>query len=148
MRNRQVGPDEATAILVDLVPRITYKPQWTFELKEVKRGQGCEGLTLLIGAHVPDSCLPGEYTDVLHLFPVLPAAYGREAWEDWVLECIQMVEKHETMEFFQVDGVAPYFSDHGPGRNPYAMMRIKTPDQPMEAAIPWFGGTPTDEHFA
>lgn len=147
MRNRQVGPDTALEVLIDLVPRITYKPNWTFELKEIDRGQGCQGLTLLIGATVPNSTIPGEHTTVLHLMPVLPAAYNRTAWEDWIFEQIQMVEKHEALEFFHVDGVAPYFADHGPGRNPYAHMRIKPAGQPMEAAVPWTGGPCYDEHF-
>lgn len=147
MRNHQVGCPEATDVLADLVPRITYKPSWKFELAELDRGQGCHGLTLIIGAQVPDSTVPGSHVEVLHLFPVLPAAYNQTAWEDWVLECILMVEKHETLEFFQVDGVAPYFSDHGPGRNPYAQMRIKPPEQPAEAAVPWFGKPASGEHF-
>lgn len=147
MRNRQVGPDDATAILADLVPRVTYKPGWTFALEEIDRGQGCQGLTLLIGAMVPDSTRPGEYTNVLHLMPVLPAAYNRDAWEYWIYEQIELVERHESMEFYRVDGHAPYFSDHGPGRNPYALCRIKPSSQPEEPATPWVGGRCTDPHF-
>lgn len=148
MRNRQIGPDDAAQILADLVPLISYKPGWTFALEELDRGQGCQGLTLLIGAMVPDSTNPDAMTGVLHLMPVLPAAYNRTAWEDWIFEQIQMVEKHEAMEFFHVEGRAPYFSDHGPGRNPYARMRIKPESQPQEEALPWNGGSVSDPHFA
>ncbi len=61
-----------------------------------------------------------------------------------MFEQIEMVEHHESMEFFKVDGKAPYFSDHGPGRNPYARMRIKPESQPMEAAEPYYGREPSD----
>lgn len=146
MRNRQVGPDSATEVLAALVPRCSYK-DWTLDLQELSRGQGCEGLTLLIGATVPDSTRPGETTSVLHLMPVLPAAYCEEAWIGWVFEQIRLVELHESMEHFRVDGVAPFFADHGPGRSPYEVMRVKPGSQPEEVAVPWSGGPCVDEHF-
>jgi hypothetical protein len=143
MRNRQCGPDDATAILADVVAGVSYKPGWTFVLADVDRGQGCGGLTLLIGARVPNSLDPSGSVDVLHLMPVLPAAYNREAWEFWVFEQILMVERHEAMEFYRVNGQAPYFSDHGPGMNPYALRRVKTPEERDTPAAPWWGGEST-----
>lgn len=148
MRNRQVGPDDAADILAALVPRIAYKPGWTFELQELDRGQGCMGLTLCIGATVPDSTRHGATTSVYHLMPVLPAAYNHNAWMRWIFEQIQMVEQHESMEHYKVDGQAPYFADHGPGHNPYALALIKPASQPEEHAVPWTGGPATDPHFA
>jgi hypothetical protein len=144
MRNRQVGPD--TDALADLVSRLTYKPGWTFELKEISRGQGSEGLTLLIGAEVPDSFGNGR-TNVLHLMPVMPAAYDEETWQRWILDQILLVEQHEALEFFQIDGEKRYFPEHGPGRNPYTVADLKTPDQAHTAAVPWTNGPPQDEHF-
>jgi hypothetical protein len=141
VRNRNYGPDASMEILAELVPRITYKPSWTFVLTEIDRGQGCGGTTLLIGATVTDS-VSGGTTNVLHLMPVLPAAYDEESWLYWIFEQIQMVELHEAMEFFQVDGVAPYFSEHAPGRNPYALMRVKSPEQRDAPAASWSGGAP------
>jgi hypothetical protein len=146
VRNRQVGPDDAADILARLVPRITYKPGWTFELAEISRGQGCEGLTLMIGATVSDSFGNGT-VGVLHLMPVLPAAYDEESWIRWILEQILLVEQHEALEFFRVDGEQPYFPEHGPGRNPYSIAQIKTPEQAQTPATPWSGGAPRDEHF-
>lgn len=146
MRNRQVGPNEATSVLAALVPRITYKPGWTFELQEISRGQGCEGLTLMIGATVPDSFGNGTVS-VLHLMPVLPAAYDEESWIRWILEQILLVEQHEALEFFRIDGDQHYFPEHGPGRNPYSIAQIKTKEQAYAAAVPWSGGQPRDEHF-
>lgn len=147
MRNRQVGPDDAADILAALVPRITYKPGWSFELSEISRGQGCEGLTLLISFTAPDSLGDGETTGV-HLMPVLPAAYDEESWLRWIFEQVQMVETHEAMEFFCVDGKQPYFPEHGPGRNPYVVATIKTAEQVEDPAVPWVGGPAADEHFA
>lgn len=153
MRNRQVGPDESTAILAALIPRITYKPGWTFELAEIDRGQGCQGLTLMIGATLIDSSDPVNTVGVLHLMPVIPAAYDEDSWIGWVLEQIQLVEQHETLEFFQVDGEAPFFPGHAPGRNPYGVSRVihalpKSREQAYAPAKSWFGGAPTDEHFS
>lgn len=147
MRNRQVGPDDSAKILAKLVPRISYKPGWSFALDEIDRGQGCEGLTLLISFVSPDSLDPTRQTQGVHLMPVLPAAYNEDAWLYWIFEQIQMVESHEAMEFFKVGDDRPFFADHGPGRNPYALMRIKSPEQIEEDATPWHGGPATDEHF-
>lgn len=144
MRNRQVGPDPD--ILDDLVGRLTYKPGWTFSLEEISRGQGCEGLTLLIGAQVPDSFGNGM-VGVLHLMPVPPAAYDEPTWMRWIMEQILLVEKHEALEFFEVDGDKPYFPGHAPGRDPYTIAEVKSHEIAYAPATPWHGGPPTDPHF-
>jgi hypothetical protein len=148
MRNRQVGDDEATEILAQLVPRVSYKPGWSFRLEEIDRGQGCEGLTLVISFTSPNSLDPSKLTEGVHLMPVLPAAYDEESWLYWIFEQVQMVEQHETMEFFAVDGRAPYFPEHGPGRNPYLVATIKTQDQVDAKPVPWVGGPARNDHFA
>ena len=152
MRNRQIGPDSSTAILANVVSRVTYKPGWTLELKEISRGQGCEGLTLCIGATVPDSFGDGM-VGVYHLMPVLPAAYDEDSWIGWIMEQIHLVEQHEMLEFFRVDGDPVFFPGHAPGRNPYGVSRVihalpKTRETAYRAAVPWTGGEPQDEHFA
>ena len=146
MRNRQVGSDTATAILADLVTRLTYK-HWKFELREISRGQGCEGLTLLISAQVPDSFGNGT-TEFMHLMPVLPANYDEAAWTGWLLEQILLVEKHEALEFFEIDGEKVFFPFHGPGGNPYETHRVVTHEQAHNPATPWTGTDPQDPHFA
>lgn len=152
MRNRQAGPDASTAILADLVSRITYKPGWTFRLDDIDRGQGCHGLTLLIGATLTDSSNPYATVGVMHLMPVLPAAYDEASWIGWLFEQIQLVEQHEALEFFQIDGEAPLFPGHGPGRNPYGVSRViaaptKTHDVAYAPAVPWVGRRSTDQDF-
>jgi hypothetical protein len=147
VRNRQVGPSDAAQVLADLVPRISYKPGWSFALAEIDRGQGCEGLTLVISFTSPDSLNPSVMTEGVHLMPVLPAAYDEESWTYWIFEQIQMVESHESMEFYRVEGKQPYFPEHGPGRNPYRCASIKTQEQVDAEAVPWVGGPAKDEHF-
>lgn len=148
MRNLQKGNPESTDILADLVPRLSYKPGWSFGLQELERGQGCEGLTLLISFSAPDSCNPdGPPVGGVHLFPVLPANYNREAWEDWILECVHLVERHETHEFFRVDGKQVYFPSHGPGRSPYVTFRVRSEADAFAEAQPWNAGPVTDPHF-
>jgi|SRR6185312_3858195 len=148
MRNKQVAPSDSAQVLADLVPRISYKPGWHFKLSEIDRGQGCEGLTLIISFMSSDSLDHSKQTEGVHLMPVLPAAYDEEAWLYWIFEQIQMVESHESMEFFCCDGTQPFFPDHGPGRNPYALHRIKYERQIREPAVPWLGGPARDQHFA
>jgi hypothetical protein len=146
MRNLQKGDADAARVLAELVPRITYKPGWSFELHEVDRGQGCEGLTLSIKAEVHDSFSDGM-TNVWHLMPVLPAAYDERGWRRWILEQILMVEQHEALEFYRVDGEQPFFPNHDPGSNPYAIIETQTREQAHAAALPWNGGAPRDPHF-
>jgi hypothetical protein len=145
MRNLQKGNPERTAILADVVSRITYK-NWNLELAECSRGQGCEGLTLRISATVPNAVAEGE-VEFLHLMPVIPAAYDETSWTRWVLEQILLVEKHECMEFFRKDGEQVYFPAHGPGDDPYAMVEIRTFEQAHAESTPYIGGPPQDPHF-
>lgn len=147
VRNRQVGPDDATAILADVVSRLTYKPGWQFQLTELDREQGSQGLTLCISATVPDSIDPAQTTTFLHLMPVFPAAFNERAWTRWVMEQILLVERHEALEFFRVDGEAPYFPAHGPGDDPYTVMEIRTHDEAHAQAQPFYGRPASGEHF-
>jgi hypothetical protein len=146
VRNRQIGPDDATEVLARLVERVTYKPGWRFSLEEVSRGQGCEGLTLMIGATVRNS-FADVNVDVLHLMPVPPAAYDEPTWRRWILEQILLVEKHEALEFFRVDGDQAFFPNHDPGKDPYAIIETQTRDEAHAPALPWTGGAPRDQHF-
>lgn len=148
MRNFNKGSEESAEILAEVVSQASYKPGWTFTLQEVERGQGCEGLTLLIAFDAQDSCSPnGSSVRGVHLFPVLPANYNREAWEDWILECVHLVERHETHEFFRVNGEQVYFPSHGPGRSPYVTFRVRAKDDAFAEAEPWYGGDPEDPAF-
>jgi hypothetical protein len=122
MRNHQDGPAETVALLETLIPEVTYKPGWSFELWDgERRGEhyvGSTGLTLSIRAQVENSC-SGDTVGVHHIMPVPVATWDRRTWERWVLDQILLVERHEAMEFYRVGARTPFFPSHGPGRNPY-----------------------------
>jgi hypothetical protein len=115
-------------ILDDLVRRLTYRPGWTFELKDTDRGQGSKGLTLIITTLGFDSYNPdrGESYRVHHYMLVPPAAYNRRSWQNWLFEQCLLVERHECMEFFAIDGERPMAPAHGPGNDPYLVLTYGT----------------------
>lgn len=119
MTMRQVAPDPE--VLFELVSKLRYRPGWRFVLEDMDRGQGSEGLTLDIITKGYDSYHPerGENYCVHHYMPVPPAAYDRRSWRRWLFEQVLLVERHEAMEFFAIDGERPYAPHHGPGNDPY-----------------------------
>jgi hypothetical protein len=116
------------ADLEELVGSLTYRPGWTFELRHLDRGQGSEGLTLVITTLGYNSYHPqrGETYRVHHYMPVPPAAFDRRSWQRWLLEQLLLVERHEACEFFTVNGSKPYAPSHGPGNDPYLIREIGT----------------------
>jgi hypothetical protein len=119
--------------LYKLVDQIEYRGGWAFSLEDLDRGQGSEGLTLIIRVVGPDAYNPERRRGVLHYMPVPPAAYDERAWRRWLLEQVLLVERHETCEFFQIDGERPYAPNHGPGRDPYTIHERGTDE---DAATP------------
>lgn len=121
---QQIAPDPL--ILQELVDNLEYRPGWTFSLRDLDRGQGSEGLTLDIltlgyNAYHHER---GESYRVHHYMPVPPAAYDRQSWRRWLFEQCLLVERHEAMEFFSVDGDRPYAPNHGPGNDPYITFEV------------------------
>jgi len=122
----QHGPPAALEALKSVVRGVTYKPRWSVSVDYRKRPTehyaGSEGDTLVIHAEgVPNSVCPGETTMIEHWLAVPPTSWERATWERWVLDQLILVEMHEAMEFYSVDGHKPYFPAHGPGRDPYAI---------------------------
>lgn len=113
--------------LDELVARLEYRKWWTFRLENLDRGQGSIGLTLIIRTHGADSYdSNNEDYRVNHYFPVPPAAYNERSWQRWLLDQVLLVERHECMEFFKIDGVRPYAPHHGPGNDPYTVFERGT----------------------
>lgn len=114
--------------LVGLVERLEYRPNWRFRLCNHDRGQGSEGLTLIIVTQGYDSYNPqdGETYRVQHFMPVPPASYNEQSWKRWLLEQCLLVERHECCEFFKIDGKRPYAPHHGPGNDPYIIFERGT----------------------
>lgn len=125
-------------VLADLVHRVQYRDNWTLRLATIDRGQGSQGLTLIITARVPNSRSRHEAISVNHYMPVPPAAYDERSWTRWLFEQLLLVERHEAMEFFAVldrhrDGgdeviteERPYSPSHGPGNDPYMIREVGT----------------------
>lgn len=113
-------PAELATLVADLV----YRPGWTFDLLDWDRGQGSKGLTLIITTCGYDSYHPdrGESYRVNHYMPVPPASFDRRSWLNWLFNQLLLVEKHECMEFFTIDGVKPMAPAHGPGNDPYLVL--------------------------
>lgn len=115
-------------LLLALVQRVSYRPGWTFELTDMNRGQLSAGLTLLITTQGYDSEHPerGEHYRVHHLMPVPPAAFNERNWKRWLFEQCLLVEQHEAMEFFFIDGQRPYQPWHRDGNDPYIVHELTT----------------------
>lgn len=130
---RQEAPyPQALAYLVD---RLEYRPGWEFMLADHDRGQGSQGLTLIITTLGYNSYHPkrGETYQVSHYMPVPPAAYNHGSWQRWLLSQILEVERHEAMEFFTIHdspgsehAVKPYAPNHGNGEDPYIVHDLTT----------------------
>jgi hypothetical protein len=88
------------------------------------------GMTLKIYADVQDSYHPNLKRPVNHLFIVPAATYDDREWLRWLLDRFIDVESHEACEWFALaDGTRPYAPHHGPGRNPYVIHELGTPEE-------------------
>jgi hypothetical protein len=128
--------------LRDLVAKVSYKKGWRFWLEDLDRGQGSQGLTLVINLETPDSYQPQNTIRVNHYMPVPPAAYDERSWRRWLFDQILLVERHEACEFFRFPAAPRYDRDtgtwhaqpderphapsHGPGNDPYLVREIGT----------------------
>jgi hypothetical protein len=110
------------AELEDLVRRLTYRQGYRFELRDIDRGQGSKGLTLVITVTTPDSYDQDHIISVTHYMTVPPASFNERSWRWWLFQQIGWVEQHERMEFFQIDGKPAYPPAHGPGNDPYLIL--------------------------
>ncbi len=116
------------AALERLVLNLSYRPGWIFSLHHRDRGQGSEGLTLLISTKGYNAYHPerGETYCVAHYMPVPPAAFDERSWQHWLFEQCLLVERHEACEFFALGGERPYAPSHGPGNDPYIVREVGT----------------------
>lgn len=119
----QEAPDPRA--LYDLVEQLDYKG-WEVYLAEVDRGQGSNGLTLVITRQGPDTYRPEKTIRVNHFMPVPPAAYNKASWQRWLFEQFLLVERHECAEFFIIAGNRPYAPNHGHGEDPYIIHDLTT----------------------
>jgi|HubBroStandDraft_2_1064218.scaffolds.fasta_scaffold12010_3 hypothetical protein len=129
---RQSAPDPAP--LYRLLDSLIYEPpgrDWDLSLRDLDRGQGSAGLTLVICVTGPDTYHPERTISVNHYFIVPAAAYNEQSWRRWLFDQIGLVELHERMEFFRLraaDGTEsrPLAPNHGPGWDPYLVTELAT----------------------
>jgi hypothetical protein len=125
MDNTQTAPYPHE--LMSLVTNLRYKDGFRVRLvTDYDRGQGSQGLTLVINITGPNSYHPEETISVNHLFPVPPAAYDERSWRRWLFDRLADVELHERCEFFTVGEDKPYAPSHGPGNDPYLVREVGT----------------------
>lgn len=117
MTNQQAAPYPTE--LQAIVKGLTYRPNWSFDIGDVDRGQGCQGLTVTIHVLEADPQYSEKLVHVVHYMPVPPAAYNRQSWLRWMFDQIGLVESHERGEFFRVDGEQPFPPNHEDGNDPY-----------------------------
>lgn len=120
--------------LANVVARLRYKENWTFELRDEDRGQGCTGLTLVITVVGPDTYHPATLRGVGHYFIVPAANYDERSWRRWLFDTIVKVETHEAMEWFVLEGgrgedFRPYAPNHSPGHDPYTVRELSTDEE-------------------
>lgn len=127
---KQEAPDPVE--LYDLVENLEYRPGWTFTIiPNLDRGQGSKGLTLDIvttgyNSHHLDQ--PANYR-VHHYMIVPPASFDRRSWQNWLFQQLLLIEEHEAMEFFRINGEQPYAPNHGPGNDPYMRTELATDEE-------------------
>jgi hypothetical protein len=122
------------AELARLVSCVKYRPGYEMQLRDLDRGQGSAGLTLIVRATVPDSYDTSTMITVAHYFPVPPAAYLAASWRRWLLDQLQLVDRHEGCELFREAGehgeeFRPFAPLHGPGQDPYRITELSTDDE-------------------
>lgn len=121
--------------LEELLLHLDFKKEgWDFRLRDVERDDGAaHGLTLLVTVTTKDF-----YRDAprhtRHEFIVPAATYNTSAWAQWVLNCIHLIDAHESAEAFVLDGVRVFAPRHGPGFNPYDHVIYDATDEQRRTA--------------
>ena len=97
------------------------KPGWSFKLVDSydRRDQDARGLNLHITVTTKDFYQQGRDRHTRHEFIVPAATYNRSAWAQWVLNCVHLIDAHESAEAFVLDGERVFAPRHGNGFNPY-----------------------------
>lgn len=91
---------------------LVYRPGWSFKFG------GPGGRFLCVMARTLDSLHPSRERSTQHMREV-PDGLDRREFARWVHGFLLDIEGHECAEFFQIDGVRPFWPAHGDG-DPYA----------------------------
>jgi hypothetical protein len=115
MTDTVTGWGERAGICNDILKRCTYKPGWVLYVEgdSYTRWTGTSNFIsprmLRVAVKVPDSNDTDKDVQLVHSFEVPPYVMETEGDDDdvflgWVSHCLLYVERHESREFFKVDG--------------------------------------------
>jgi hypothetical protein len=102
-------------ILERLVGQAGFMPGWSFELRDTPD----RGLRLVVTVQTTDAYDPGVPYEVKHWLAVPSETHNERCWSRWLLEQCLLVQRHEAMEAFTINGVRPFPPGHGGGDDPY-----------------------------
>lgn len=113
-----------SSILKDLVPSLTYKPNWKLYIEHEISEDGSGGWHFFVVSSTEDSLNPGMNMRVRHGFLIPAASYNRNSWAAWLFDRLLDVETHEAGEFFKINGIREFAPHHGNGENPYIVWHV------------------------
>ncbi len=98
---------------------VTYK-DWDVDVDyDANLPDGSRGPALKILMNCDDTYEIRPHLDLTHTFPI-PADFRTDSnWARWIFDRILDVERHESMEWFKVNGVRALAPDHSPGADFY-----------------------------
>jgi hypothetical protein len=139
------------AVLAEMVRLLRYKPGWSFRLaqgatsasfvctqsgdEEPSYGWGSFSVTdwradgshlrlepvfLTICVETDDATAPGKKVTVQHTIGA-PWPDHHMPWHAWLKQCIIAVEMHEIGEWIEIGGQRPFYPEHGPNADLYAL---------------------------
>lgn len=98
----------------EVIAHLRYKPGWSFKLGGPGRRYLCAFVT------AADSLRPERERTTQHLFE-LPDLSGR-ALIRWIFDQLLLAERHESAEFFEVDGHRPFWPHHQDEGSPHDLV--------------------------
>lgn len=113
---RAGAPQQVWKLVVQELTKIRYKPGWHFFVEMIRNEPN-----LTISTTTQDSYHPevDDYHTAHHFVVPNDVVMNEKELNRWVFDCILLVELHEAMEFFQVDGMRPYAPIHSRAAGTY-----------------------------
>lgn len=119
-----MGEPYLSPVLKELVPLLSYKPNWKLYLDFETSIDGAGGWHFFVISSTEDSLDPNAAMRVRHGFLVPAASYNRDTWAAWLFNRVRDVEVHEAGEFFRIDNLREFAPHHSNGEDPYLVWHI------------------------
>ena len=98
-----LGTDELNTALTSA----TYKPGYRLVVRDVPH----QGPYLTVRVFAPDANHRDEGPIELHIHSPIPPMRSRMEFYDWIVWRLSVIETHEVLEWFRVDG-QPWYDPH------------------------------------